>query len=111
MIVEAIGDPALYLFARGAAFIHRHLIRMVDVVIRALGSQCGFELGFGQWGLGHRVPPENTVCRCWRRLWRQPERRAPYRRVRQQQGGGLQLDAHAIKGDFYATAGEFGTFG
>ncbi len=53
LIVEAIGDPALDLLTAGAAFVHRHMVGVMDMVEGALGAQGGFELSLAQRCVGH----------------------------------------------------------
>ncbi|MNS98114.1 hypothetical protein D3C72_1324700 [compost metagenome] len=65
LIVEAVGDPALNLFAGGAAFVHRHMVRVVDVVIGAFGAQGRFEFGRGKRGVGHCGSPGNNPRNIW----------------------------------------------
>ncbi|MNP34007.1 hypothetical protein D3C76_1272740 [compost metagenome] len=60
LIVKAVGDPALDLLAGGPAFVHRHVVGVVDVVVGALGAQGGFEFGGGHGGVGHCGSPTNS---------------------------------------------------
>ncbi|MOA12056.1 hypothetical protein D3C78_1320220 [compost metagenome] len=57
LIVKAVGDPTLDLFAGGPAFVHRHVIGVMDVVVGALGAQGRFEFGGGHRGVGHGGSP------------------------------------------------------
>ncbi|MCY1432777.1 hypothetical protein D9M71_487850 [compost metagenome] len=54
LVVETVGHPALDLLAACAAFIHRHMVGVMDVVVGALGAQGLFEFGRGQrFGVAH----------------------------------------------------------
>ena len=53
LVVEAVGNPALDLLAAGATFIHRHVIRVMDMVEGAFGPQGGFEFSGGQRRVSH----------------------------------------------------------
>ncbi|MCY1398331.1 hypothetical protein D9M71_133600 [compost metagenome] len=68
LIVETVGDPALDLFAGGPAFVHRHVIGVMDVVVGALGAQGRFEFGGGHRGVSHCGSPGNNqdMCCCCR---------------------------------------------
>ncbi|MNZ60515.1 hypothetical protein D3C78_785860 [compost metagenome] len=57
LVVKPVGDPALDLLAACPAFVHRHVIGVVDVVVGALGPQGGFEFGGGQRCMGHCGSP------------------------------------------------------
>ncbi len=48
LIVETVGDPALNLLAGCTTLVHRHMVRVIDVVIGTLGAQGLFEFGGGQ---------------------------------------------------------------
>ena len=61
LIVEAVGDPALDLFAAGTAFVHRHMVRVMDMVEGALGAQGGFEFGGSQRCVSHVVCSYNSM--------------------------------------------------
>ncbi len=68
LIVETIRDPALDLLASGTAFIHRHVVGVMDVVIRAFGTQGRFELGGGQ-GVSVISVSRECLWVLWRQGW------------------------------------------
>ena len=61
LIVIPVRHPALDLPAAGAALIHGHVVRMMDVVVTALVAQRLFELGAAQ-GQGGGLLAHNRIA-------------------------------------------------